>query len=140
MHIYLDSSALVKRVSAEEWQPQFRAALAAAVDAGAILTASALARVEVSRALRTKIDAESLDVLTRAYREAMDGIGIAPMTAPILESARIIGPPVLRSLDAIHLATAIALGVDEVWTYDDRMAVVTEEMGIPARMPGRVVS
>lgn len=65
----------------------------------------------------------------------MEGIGIAPMTGPILESARIIGPPVLRSLDAIHLATAVAVGADELWTYDERLASASEEIGIVARMP-----
>ncbi|MFT4219318.1 MAG: hypothetical protein QM611_02200 [Microbacterium sp.] len=36
----------------------------------------------------------------------------------------------------MHLATAVALGADEVWTYDQRMATTAEELGIPSRAPG----
>ena len=53
-----------------------------------------------------------------------------------VEQARIVGPPLLRSLDAIHLATAVALAADEVWTYDQRRARTAEELGILSRMPG----
>lgn len=135
MSVYVDSSALVKRVSKEEHQAAVTAALAQAVLEGRLLITSALARVEVSRALRVRIDVHDPRVVKDASERALEGIGIAPVSGPVLESARIIGPPVLRSLDAIHLATAIAVGAAEVWTYDERLAAASEEMGIVARMP-----
>lgn len=135
MSIYVDSSALVKRVSKEQHQAAVSAALAEAVLDGRPLITSALARVEVSRALRVRIEDHDPRVVKAASDRALEGVGIAPISGPVLESARIIGPPVLRSLDAIHLATAIAVGAEEVWTYDDRLAEASEEMGILARKP-----
>jgi len=135
--IYLDSSALVKRVFDEAESVALRDALTRERDAGSHLVASALARVEVARAARTRMDAELPQVVGMAGTDAMDGVSLAHLTNAVLESARIIGPPVLRTLDAIHLATAVALNAHEIWTYDHRMADVAEELGIPVRMPGR---
>lgn len=68
---------------------------------------------------------------------ALDDLAVVPIDDRVIESARIIGPPVLRFLDAIHLTTATLTGARELWTYDDRLATASIEMGIPARMPGR---
>jgi predicted nucleic acid-binding protein len=135
MRVYVDSSALVKRVSHETGSADVRRAMNASAASGAEFVTSALARVEVSRAMRARMDSvPPADVATAAH-EAMVGVAVTDLTRPILESARVIGPPVLRSLDAIHLATAVALGVDELWTYDVRMANIAEELGIPVRAP-----
>ena len=101
----------------------------------AIVT-SGLSRVEVARALRVKLDTDDPHFIVLASQAAFDGVSVAPVEKMILEQARIVGPPLLRSLDAIHLATAVALGADEVWTYDQRMARTAEELGILSRMPG----
>ncbi|MGB3375221.1 MAG: type II toxin-antitoxin system VapC family toxin [Microbacterium sp.] len=135
--IYLDSSALVKRIFDEAESLALRDALTGAQDRGSHLVTSALARVEAGRVARTRIDAELPRVIGMAATEVMDGVAVASLTRAIMESARIIGPPVLLTLDAIHLATAVALTVDEIWTYDTRMAIAAEELGIPVRMPGR---
>lgn len=133
--IYVDSSALIKRVSVERHADELRRAMDRAAAAGAVYLASALARVEVGRALRTQLDDESPAVVAGATYEALTGVAWAQLSTPILESARSIGPPFLRSLDAIHLATAVALAVDELWTYDHRLAAAAEELGIPSRSP-----
>ncbi|MGF2949766.1 type II toxin-antitoxin system VapC family toxin [Microbacterium alcoholitolerans] len=135
--VYLDSSALIKRIFDERESLALRDALTDAEQQGVHLVTSALARVEVGRVARTRIDADLPRVVGMAATEAMDGISTAHLTRTVMDSARIIGPPVLRTLDAIHLATAVALSVDEIWTYDIRMAQVAEELGIPAVMPGR---
>ncbi len=134
--IYLDSSALLKRAFAEIYSVELGAALDAAVEEGAQLVSSALARAEISRTVRTRMDAEHPRAIGEAASEALSGVAVAQLTAPILESSRIIGPTALRTLDAIHLASAIALACDELWTYDDRMARIADELGLLVRMPG----
>jgi uncharacterized protein len=49
----------------------------------------------------------------------------------ILNAAGLLSPPELRSLDAIHLATAQQLGDDlnVLVTYDDRMAAAARQLG-----------
>lgn len=133
--IYLESSVLVKRVSLEAGAEALRAALGTASADGALLLTSMLARVEVSRVLRTRLDSVNPAELTAAAYEALVGVAIAPLSRPVLESARVIGPPVLRTLDAIHVASAVSLGADELWTYDRRMTVGAEELGIRVRQP-----
>jgi predicted nucleic acid-binding protein len=135
MLVYVDSSALVKRVSEEQDTAALRAAMDASAGSGTQFVTSALARVEVSRAMRARADAIAPADIASGSREAFVGVAIADLVGPVLETARVIGPPLLRSLDAIHLATAVALGADEVWTYDAQMAEVAEELGIPARSP-----
>lgn len=57
----------------------------------------------------------------------------------VLERASGLPPPLLRSLDAIHLATAEQLGVDlaRVVTYDERMADAARGLGWTVAAPGR---
>jgi uncharacterized protein len=43
----------------------------------------------------------------------------------------------LRSLDAIHLATAILLDVDEVLAYDERLIEACRHNGLITVSPGR---
>ncbi|GAA3937395.1 type II toxin-antitoxin system VapC family toxin [Microbacterium soli] len=135
--IYLDTSALAKRVFLEGESLALRDALDAAKHQGWHLVTSALTRVEVARVARTRIDAELPQAIGRAFVDSMEGVATAHLTRAVLDSARIIGPPVLSTLDAIHLATAVALTVDEVWTYDSRMAQTAEALGLTVCMPGR---
>ncbi|MGM7667773.1 type II toxin-antitoxin system VapC family toxin [Microbacterium sp. A93] len=135
MLIYLDTSAVLKRVFQEDESEALRDAISRAVAEGNGLISSALTRVELGRSMRRRIDAMSLQSLNTAFDLAMGDIAFAPMVSAVVESARIIGPPMLRSLDAIHLATAIAVGAQEMWTYDERLATASEEIGIAPRMP-----
>lgn len=133
--VYLDTSAVLKRIFIEKESDALQDALSAVLAADGRFVTSALARIEVSRALRRRSDAEPPVRLARAFVEALAGVATAAITDEIVESARIIGSPFLRSLDAVHLATAVALGVDELWTYDQRMAEAAEELGIPSGSP-----
>lgn len=135
MRVYLDSSAIVKRLFDEPEAQPLRQAILGGSTVGLQFVTSALARVEVSRVARMRIDADAPRDVAVATAEAFLGIAIAELARPILESARIIGPPVLRSLDAIHVATAVAAGADELWTYDQRMSDAAEGLGIRVRMP-----
>lgn len=119
---YLDSSAIVKLVVEE---PE-SAALLRYLRRRRPLVTSALARTEVARAL-LPLGAEAvrrgLDVLSR--------LDVVRVNDRVLDAAGALQPPEIRSLDAIHLATAQLLGEDlsRVVTYDDRMAQAAAALG-----------
>jgi predicted nucleic acid-binding protein len=105
------------------------------VDAKDALVSSTLAWIEISRALRARLDGEDHDVVTEAIDDALSGIAERPITADVVSLARRIEPNVLRSLDAIHLATAVLLDADTVMTYDDRLAGVARHNGLTVSAP-----
>ncbi len=90
------------------------------------LVTSALARTEVARALLSfgpaAVDRGS---------EALSRFDVVRVNDRILHTAGALLPPELRSLDAIHLATAQQLGdsLARVCTYDDRMAEAADALG-----------
>lgn len=61
------------------------------------------------------------------------------MDRDLLLAAGRLEPSGLRTLDAIHLAAALAAGADlgGVVTYDDRMAGVGKDLGLQTLAPGR---
>lgn len=94
---------------------------------------SALARTEVVRAL--------LPAGERAVQTGRAVLGrceLVRVTNAILDDAAVLRPTIVRSLDAIHLATAAAIRSDlgELVTYDDRMADAARAMGFRVRRPG----
>lgn len=127
--IYLDSSALVKLVVAEAESEALRRFLRT----HPIRVSSALAKVEVGRAVRFQGKPAALratKVLARIRLLAIDNT--------LLEAAAALDGRVLRSLDAIHLASATALGNDlsSVITYDLRMRDSAQILGLSVRAPG----
>ncbi|MER3410236.1 MAG: VapC toxin family PIN domain ribonuclease [Thermoleophilia bacterium] len=127
--VYLDSSAFVKAVVGEPGSPALRAYLA---QRPARRVSSALLRAEALRAVRhLGPDARG------AVREALRRIDLIGLDDRILDAAGILEPSVVRTLDAIHLATALALGDDleQVVTYDRRMAEGARALGLPAASP-----
>lgn len=135
--LYFDSSALLKRVLAEAESEHLADAMLREGDAGSTLVTSRLAEVEVARALQVYEGDLPAGLLAA---DALSGVAIAPLHDAVLAFARTIGPRRLRSLDALHLATAVALGAHELWTYDDRLTRGAEQVGIRVSAPGRVPS
>jgi predicted nucleic acid-binding protein len=123
--IYIDTSALLKRVVVEKESTEVRRMLRETNAAGDVVAASELAWLEVWRTLRRA----SVDDLESAAITALCGIAEIPLTTDILVRARRIGPAMLRSLDAVHLTSAVAIGATTVLTYDDRMARAAAELG-----------
>ncbi|MGH6689461.1 MAG: type II toxin-antitoxin system VapC family toxin [Gammaproteobacteria bacterium] len=116
-HVYLDSSALVKLVVLE---PE-SAALREFLRSHTLRMASALAEVEVPRALwRAGFGAAE----RRRATEVLARIPLVEVDRRILRDAAALAPASLRSLDAIHLATALSLGQDlaGMVTYDQRLS------------------
>lgn len=131
--VYVDSSALLKRVIIEAESDALRSVLTDRARAEDLLTASSLAWLELWRALRRT---ETKDVGAQVDR-AVSGVAEFPLDATVLDRARRVGQDGLRSLDAIHLASALAVGTTEMISYDDRLAEAAAGVGIDVLMPGR---
>lgn len=131
MIVYVDTSALLKRVVVEAESHAVRSSLAASAAAGDLLASSALTWVEAHRALRRAAVHNPAELAA----DALSGVDEFPLQPAVLERARTIGPPALRSLDAIHLASAVLLRADELLTFDDRLADAARAEGITVSMP-----
>lgn len=126
--LYLDTSALLKRVFVEGESSQVLAILRERSAAGDLIASSELAWVEVARALARAGVPDVSEVL----RAACTGVARQPLTPAVMQRARTIGPAGLRSPDAIHLSAAISLGSTEMLTYDHRLAAAAESLGVRA--------
>jgi uncharacterized protein len=65
-------------------------------------------------------------------------VDLVEASESLLRHAGTLSPSALRSLDAIHVASALALGVelDVVVTYDARMREAAERAGLRVESPG----
>ncbi len=126
---YLDSSALVKLAAAEPESNALRRYLRRRD----VLVSSALARTELARALLPRGEAGSASA-----QATLERLQLVRVNDRVLKLAGSLQPPELRSLDAIHLATALMLGSDlsAVITYDDRMASAGAALGLKVAAPG----
>jgi uncharacterized protein len=126
---YLDSSALLKLVEAA---PE-SAALRQYLRRRRPCVSSALARTEVARALLPR----GPEAVRRAH-DVLVRIDLVRVSDRVLSLAGELPPASLRSLDAIHLATASLLGgsLARIVTYDERMKVATRGMGFSVASPG----
>lgn len=122
MAIYLDASAIVKLAVREPESTALRRYLRRRHP----LVSSALSRTEVLRALLPAGD----DAVARG-RSVLKRLDLVRVNDRVLNAAAVLRPPELRSLDAIHLATAQQLGHDltALVTYDDRMITAAKQLG-----------
>jgi len=112
--IYVDTSAVAKLFIAQRETVDLRQWLSDRSKPQ--LVSSALLAVELLRLLRLVDPA----TVTPAERFLAADVDIVELTPPVLDDATTVPPPRLRTLDAIHLATALDLGsaVDILLTYD----------------------
>ncbi len=128
--LYLDASALLKLVVDE---PE-SAALQRFLRNWSARVVSAVARVETNRALlRAGADRAAYARLQAILRY----VAVLRIDDDILSRAERIGPPALRSLDAIHLASAARLGSDlgMLVTYDKRLAAAAADAAMQVASP-----
>ena len=127
--LYLDSSAIVKLVLPEVESAALRLELARDPER----CSSALVRIEVFRAVR-RANASS-ETLERTAA-VLDRIALLPLDDRVLSAAAELDPPGLRSLDAMHLATALSLfGLDSFVTYDRRLFAAASAAGLRTMSP-----
>ena len=127
--LYLDSSAFVKVVIEEAESTAVRTFLA---DKSTRRVSSVLLRTESLRAVR-HLGPDALATVREGLRR-VDLIGIDDR---ILDAAGTLEPQVLRALDAIHLATVLAVGDDleAIVTYDERMVEAARLLGLSTVSP-----
>ena len=132
---YVDASALVKVVAGEQGAEDLNAYLE-----GAELASSELVLTEVPRGLRRKVMTTPDFPLEEALGQAevlIDSLGLRPVDDELLMGAGLLAEPALRSLDAIHVTTALHLyPIDAFVTYDKRQAAVARLAGLRTVAPG----
>jgi predicted nucleic acid-binding protein len=127
VHAYLDSSALLKLVHRELESD----ALEAVVSTLRRRASSELARVEVLRGARRHGQAAD----AKAQR-ALRAMTLRPIDEKVIATAISLDPPALRSLDAIHLATALSIDdLDVFISYDTRLNAAAAAAGLNVESP-----
>lgn len=124
---YLDTSAAMKLVIEESES----AALAAGLAAGRRLVASWLLHTE----LHCAAGRHPGSVDDSAVRAVLETVDLVDLTRGDMIAAG-THPP-LRSNDAIHLAVAIKLAVDEIATYDAELGKAARAAGLQVFAPSR---
>ena len=112
--LYLDSSAILKLVIPEPETGAVRALLRSWPER----VSSVIADLEVERAAR-RVSGGTI----RTARTVLSRIDLVELDEPVVRAAATLEPLGLRTLDAIHLATAISLGRDlgAMCAYDARL-------------------
>jgi predicted nucleic acid-binding protein len=126
--IYLDASALVTFVVRRKFADELDEFLGATPEQ---TCTSTIGLVETVRACDRSGDYPYL--MRRLLREHTE----IRVTASIRDAAANV-PGALRSLDALHVASAQQLGPEltSLVTYDHRMADAARAVGLPVAMPG----
>ena len=124
---YADVSALVKLVLVE---PESPAVYRWFVEAPRVVTSRVGVMETIRASSRQTHDPGHLARL-------LDVVEVVDLSPAIADLAAGLGPPMLRTLDAIHLATALALvpDLDAFVTYDDRLAEAARNLGLPVMRP-----
>jgi predicted nucleic acid-binding protein len=142
--IYLDSCALVKLIREEDESAALQAWLDERADE--VMVTSELARAEVLRVIRRSnhseqgelIDAGKLSADLDEAAAVLDAVTQLVVDRKVLDRAGALEAPMVRTLDAIHLATALDLRAStlEFVTYDRRLAAVVRQAGLVVVSPG----
>lgn len=125
---YLDTSAAMKLVVEEPESQALAAELAGRDDRR--LVSSWLLHAEMHCAAGRH--PQDLDL--KAIQAVLDAVNLIDLTRGDLLAAGTHAP--LRSNDAVHLAVALRVGADEIFTYDGELAERAAAAGLPVLSPG----
>ena len=97
---------------------------------------SAIAAVECQRAIKR---AGGRGAASKRADAVLGRTTFIKVDEAVLRLASRLGSPTLRSLDAMHLATALSLGddPDAFVTYDERLAAAARGLKLKVLQPGR---
>jgi hypothetical protein len=128
--IYLDSAAVVKLVHTEPESAALRGWLDERAETGWI--SSVLTEIESFRAL-----ARYAPEAASRLPAVLDQIDLIDLDQPIRMLARTVTPATVRSLDAIHLGTALHVRSEltSFVTYDKRLLDAALAAGLPTDSP-----
>jgi uncharacterized protein len=126
---YIDASAFIKLFA---FEPESKAVEATIDEEWPNLVASEILAVEAFRAA-LRIGGEAPALVNLLLRRVV----LLPLSPGTRESAYRVGPPVLRALDAIHLATALSqeARAAAIFTYDTRLAQASADAGLRVLAP-----
>jgi predicted nucleic acid-binding protein len=127
--VYLDASALVKLVLPEAETPALTTYLAG----DPMILSSRVGHIEVRRAVARISEPGDEEHVDRMF----EGVQIIELDTTVAQLAGSVTPAVLRSLDAIHLASALSIRdeLEAVVTYDLRLADAAREAGLTVVAP-----
>ena len=141
--IYFDACALLKLIREEADS----VALGAFIDArpGTRWFSSEIARAELARTLRRAnhddrgrlVDDARLGAELGHAEQLCARLDLIPVSSRVISEAAAIGQPLLRTLDAIHLAAASSMraGLSAFVTYDRRLATAARQAELPVLSP-----
>ena len=109
-------------------------ALARHLERGQLLATSRLALVEVTRAAAI---ANPADEVRRESQRLLASCMLVDVTDFVLRAASALASSSVRTLEAIHLASALLIEADELVAYDRRLAAAAAEQGLPVSRPAR---
>jgi predicted nucleic acid-binding protein len=127
--LYLDSSAIVKLLQREAET----AALQVYLSSRGPQVSSVISRVETRRAV-ARFNWATLP----PFAEVFGRLDFVELTPAIRERASTLEPTLMRTLDAIQIATALSIrdDLDALVTYDGRMLEAAAFHGLPTESPG----
>ncbi len=134
--IYLDTSAAVKLARPEALSVELSRWLEDRA-ADSVLS-SVLIEVELVRAIR-----RSAPERIAQAAAVLDGIGVITLSPTVVARAAGYPDPFVRSLDAIHLATAehvasaTGTSLEAFVAYDRRLLAAARDLGLPVASPGQ---
>jgi uncharacterized protein len=128
---YADTSAVIKLLVEETHSKAFAAFYDGHADAE--WASSALLRIELTRAV-----ARAMPVLLPEARDLLTAFSTIAIDDEIVDGAMNEPDRGLRSLDAIHLATAriLAPELEALVSYDDRLVKAATDAGLATVSPG----
>lgn len=126
---YLDASALVKLVISEVESEALRRHIAG----NALLVSSRIAAVEVRRVAARQTERDA----THQVDQLLESVAHVELDEQLATIAGAAKPETLRSLDAIHLASALSVRdeLDAVISYDLRLADAARAAGLTVVAP-----